>query len=344
MGIIKALKRPTLGLARTLGAFELVGTSSWRNRRLMILCYHGISLDREHEWRRPLFMTEDEFQGRLEVLAKGSYSVIPLAEGLQGLASGSLPERSVALTFDDGDYGFYAKALPLLKEFGFPATVYLTTYYADHRVPVFHLICSYLMWKHQGPLISAGDLTGGDLTFDTRSQEGRDAAQTALVDFAEREGLSVGEKDQLARNLASILGANADELWDSRVLQLMTAQEVREIAAGGIDVELHTHRHRSPRDKELYLKELKDNRLSILAKTGREPVHFCYPSGDYRPEFLPWLEESGVHSATTCEPGLAGPSDHHLLLPRLVDHGNLSTLDFEGWVSGFLALLPRVPR
>jgi hypothetical protein len=47
------------------------------------------------------------------------------------------------------------------------------------------------------------------------------------------------------------------------------------------------------------------NRSRITELTGREPRHYCYPSGVYRPQFLPWLARHDVSSATTCDPGLA---------------------------------------
>ena len=70
--------------------------------------------------------------------------------------------------------------------------------------------------------------------------------------------------------------------------------------------------------------------------------HFCYPSGVYRAEFLPWLREAGVQTATTCDPGLASSQTEPLLLPRLVDTSNLSALDVEGWMTGMSAFfMPR---
>jgi hypothetical protein len=68
--------------------------------------------------------------------------------------------------------------------------------------------------------------------------------------------------------------------------------------------------------------------------TGREPIHFCYPSGDYSREFLPWLEELGVKSATTCEQGLAGAASEPLVLPRILDRADVDALDFESWLCG----------
>ena len=285
-------------------------------QRLLILCYHGISLEQEHEWRPPLFMTPEVFRGRLEILRRGGFSVLPLADALRGLYAGDLPERSVAITFDDGNFDFYAKAYPLLEEYGYPATVYLTTYYADHELPVFHLICSYVLWKHRRAVVSARDLLGAQVTLDLRTPEGRDWALAAVVEFADREELSAREKDQLARSLAALVGEDADALWEKRVLQLMNPDEVAELAGAGVDFQLHTHRHRSPVDRSLYRKELRDNRGSIQQKTGSLPVHFCYPSGVYRSEFLPWLNEERIESATTCDPGFASPSSDPLLLPR----------------------------
>ena len=56
----------------------------------------------------------------------------------------------MSITFDDGTYDFYKQAYPIVKRYGFPVTVYQTTYYSDRGLPVFNLICSYLLWKRRG--------------------------------------------------------------------------------------------------------------------------------------------------------------------------------------------------
>jgi hypothetical protein len=44
----------------------------------------------------------------------------------------------------------------------------------------------------------------------------------------------------------------------------MTAGEAREVAAAGVDVQLHTHRHRVWRSRDRFFRELDDNKARIL--------------------------------------------------------------------------------
>jgi peptidoglycan/xylan/chitin deacetylase (PgdA/CDA1 family) len=49
--------------------------------------------------------------------------------------SSNLPSRYVVLTFDDGYRDFYTDAFPVLKRYGFTATVFLPTAYVDGKRP-----------------------------------------------------------------------------------------------------------------------------------------------------------------------------------------------------------------
>ena len=73
--------------------------------------------------------------------------------------------------------------------------------------------------------------------------------------------------------------------------------------------------------------------------TGSVAVHFCYPSGVYEEQFLTWLEEENVVSATTCDMGLASSRSNKLLLPRVVDVSRRTPIEFESWLSGLGDLL-----
>jgi peptidoglycan/xylan/chitin deacetylase (PgdA/CDA1 family) len=337
----RKIKLTALTLLRSAGVFRLVANSSWRRQRLLILCYHGISLEDEHLWRPRLYVQAELLQKRFEMLRTMDCSVLPLSEALERLRSRGLPPRSVAITFDDGMYDFYKQAYPLLKKYELPVTVYQTTYYTDHEMPIFNLMCSYMLWKRRGQQLTAPRDLGISETMDLRTELRRHLVVRSLIELSERENLTGLQKNELAGRLAANLGLDYAELAAKRILQLMNARELAEVGSNRVDVQLHTHRHRTPKDETAFRREITENREKIQALTGCVARHFCYPSGVYQQKFIGWLEKEDVVSATTCDVGLADRHDNPYLLPRLVDSSGQNQLEFESWLSGagsFLAM------
>ena len=337
----KQIRRAVLHVLRNAGVFRLLRESEWRRQRLLILCYHGISLEDEHQWRPILYMEPRVLEQRLEILRAGDYNVLPLREALRRLYANELPRRSVSITFDDGTYDFYKQAYPIVKKYGFPVTVYQTTYYSACRFPVFNLICSYLLWKGKGAVLDKGRELGLEPEMDLRTEASRQAIVTELMNLSVTQGLSGLEKNEVARRLADVLGVDYADLVQKRILQLMDAQEIAELSRDGVDFQLHTHRHRMPNDEFLFQKEIEENRTCLRRMSQKDALHFCYPSGFYGQQFLPWLKAEGVISATTCDTGFATSRTNALLLPRVVDTSSRSELDFESWLTGagdFLAI------
>jgi peptidoglycan/xylan/chitin deacetylase (PgdA/CDA1 family) len=339
--MLKTFKRATLSSLKTSGIFSVVRNSRWRNQRLLILAYHGISQEDEHEWDASLYMSRECFRRRMQLLKNSSCTVLPLSEAVERLYTGELPDRCVALTFDDGNYDFYKEAHSIIREFNFPVTVYLTTFYSNYPKPVFDVVASYLLWKGRSARLNLRGITGQDVTVDLSNDGVRAGAADELRKFAREKKLSAEEKDALAALIAAQLKIDYDALVKKRLLQILSPEEVKQLAAAGVDIQLHTHRHRTPKSRSLFLREIEDNRKSIEMMTGLEASHFCYPSGVYEEAFLPWLEEAKVRTATTCEIGFASRQSNPLLLPRLLDSPGLSDLEFEGWLTGVSAALPR---
>jgi peptidoglycan/xylan/chitin deacetylase (PgdA/CDA1 family) len=340
------LKQSFLAYARRLGITTLVRDSDWRRQRLLILCYHGIAQLDEHEWNPNLYISPAFFRERMTLLRNGGYNVLRLEDGMRRLYAGTLPPKSVALTFDDGATDFATKALPILEEFQFPATVYLTTYYCDHRAPVFDTALSYILWRGRASGGNIASLIGSERRLGLESPAARAAAWTAVQAYAASQGLTAQAKDLLLRSVAEAVAFDYGDMRSRELLQIMSPDVVRALPRNLIDVQLHTHRHRTPRVRDLFLSEVQDNRSRMEALLGkeREYVHFCYPSGDYDAMFLEWLREADVRTATTCAPGLADRSSDPLLLPRFVDTTGQSSAVFEAWLSGFAALLPSSRR
>jgi peptidoglycan/xylan/chitin deacetylase (PgdA/CDA1 family) len=337
--MLRDIRRAVLDLQRRSGVFRLVANSQWRTKRLLILCYHGISRYDEDLWRPSLYMRPEILRRRLEIMKQGEYNVLPLGEALRLLqGTGQLPPRSVAITFDDGGYDFYAAAFPVIKDYGFPVTVYQTTYYSDHQMPVFNLVCSYLLWKGRNRVLHNPKELGLTEPLALRTESGRMQIVRNLVLDAEARNLTGRQKNDVAATLAKSLEISYDEVVSSRIFHLMNSSERAELASAGVDFQLHTHRHRTPIDEALFRKEIEDNRQS-LRHLGETAIHFCYPSGVYRTEFFTWLQKERVASATTCDAGLAGKRSNPLLLPRLVDTSARSAVEFEAWLTGVASLL-----
>lgn len=329
----KAVAGALLTTLRSLGGFSLAASSPRRRNSLLILCYHGISLQDEHKWWPHLFITPEQFRQRLECLRQVGASVLPLGEALLRLQNGSLPPRSVVLTFDDGFCDFLVHAAPMLSEFGFPCTLYLTTHYCGYRLPIINLMLDYLLWKAGKDSIRLPEL-GLEARQPLQTYDERQRVVKHLLDWTGQKEMSTADKDEIAQMVASNLGINYGAILQQRILQVLSPSEVTKVARSGIDVQLHTHRHRTPRDRTLFLAEIEDNRRRIVELTGKDPVHFCYPSGQYSPEFFGWLSDAGVRSATTCESGLALRNSQSMKLPRVLDDSGMTSLRFESAVAG----------
>ena len=343
--MLRTLKLRLLGASRATGFNRRLANTDWRRTKLLILCYHGVSQDDEHQWNPELFMPPQVFKRRLELLHKGSYSVLSLTEGLARLADSSLPPRSVVLTFDDGMTNFRSQALPILREYGYSATVYLRTDYIDYGRPVYPPVCPYMLWKQRGRIVSANPQLGWMEPQDLRTHQGRALAWSRLRRFHQERQHTLDEDDAIVAELARHIGIDYLAFVDSRVMQIMSSEDVRAIAHEGVDIQLHTHSHQlitTLGTGEKLQSEIEENRSQILQLTGREPMHLCYPSGKFSLESLPALRRLGIMTATTCEPDLASASLDPLLLPRYVDTAVQTESEFEAWLSGAGSLLTRI--
>lgn len=340
--MLNQIKRVALNAMQQSGFKRVLGGSRWRSQRLLILGYHGLSQSDEHVWNPELYLSAEAFRSHLQMLKDERIQVLPLAEGLKLLYDGRLPPRALCLTFDDGTVDFHRIAQPILREFGYPATVYLTTYYCFRNLPVFPPALNYILWKGR----SAGAAPyptrlGIDEPMNLATAAGRDLARRQIWGFAEERDLPAGEKHDLLREVASVVGYDFEAMLAQRVHHLMTPDEVAGLSRQGVDIQLHAHRHRRPLNRDLYRREISENRALIEQITGRTPVHFCYPSGRTHPDFLGWLREEGVKSATTCKAGIASRQSNPLLLPRLICDSNVRPLELSSWLAGTAALLPR---
>ncbi|MBS1960251.1 MAG: polysaccharide deacetylase family protein [Bdellovibrionales bacterium] len=98
-----------------------------------VLMYHDLSLNKRD------FLTLDpmDFKQQLEWLRGQGYRSLSMADFLAHLEGkldrSQLPDKPVLITFDDGYSSNVEHALPVLRQFDFRATLFLTTSYIEER-------------------------------------------------------------------------------------------------------------------------------------------------------------------------------------------------------------------
>jgi len=192
--MLRRIRVGLLAAANASGLSRLIGASGWRQNRLLILCYHGISDSDLHQWNPSMFMYAEEFRRRLQLLRDAKCHVLGLGEALTRLENGTLPPRSVVLTFDDGFADFHRLAWPILREFGCPATLYLTTYYMLRNVPVFDPALDYLLWTGRNRQLDWPEIVAQPVSLDPA---GRELMRKVLQIHAWKMKLTAAEKDGL---------------------------------------------------------------------------------------------------------------------------------------------------
>jgi peptidoglycan/xylan/chitin deacetylase (PgdA/CDA1 family) len=333
------LKEAVLHASKRLGLFALARRLT--RRGLRILCYHGFELADETRFRPKLFVTLPDFAERMKLLADRGYPVLELGEALERLASNSLPPSAVVITIDDGFHSVRAAAA-ILGRHRFPATVYVSTYYVQKQAPIFRLAVGYMCSRTTVKQVETRGrdwLPDGVLNMD--DPVCRERVARTVIEFGERR-CTQARREQICRALGRLLHVDYDRILETRILSLMTRDELQELRRFGVGVQLHTHRHRFPADDEAAAAaEILENRRALQELLGGAYDHFCYPSGLYERRQWPWLERLGVLSATTCEPGLNYPDTPRLALRRFLDDSQVSVITFEAELSGFLELARR---
>lgn len=110
--------------------------------------------------------------------------------------------------------------------------------------------------------------------------------------------------------------------WDAEKgipqVPLMTAAELRDWAAHGLEVGAHTrtHVHLSACTDAALLDEVQGCKTELEDALGQPVAHFCYPYGDHDARVRAQVAQAGFATATTTRRGRVQPGADRLGLPR----------------------------
>ncbi|MFN0178289.1 MAG: polysaccharide deacetylase family protein [Gemmatimonadales bacterium] len=298
----------------------------------VILVYHRIAEVDSDPWS--LSVSPRRFAEHLEVLRR-DWRPISLAALRHALARGSIPERSVVLTFDDGYADNLHLARPLLERFEIPATVFVVAGPAP-RDPSFWWDELECLTLGPGPLpptlsleidgqayswdISVGDRAGALRLPHWRAGEPPPTSRHAAY-YAIWERLRPLEAT--ARNtVIGVLRSQVPMANGRTTPPLMRSEEIVALGRDGlVEIGAHTVTHPSLAALPLAAQksEIEGSRNTLAALLGRPVVSFAYPFGadtSYSAETVALVRELGFAVACTTSPTTVDLDSDPLRLPR----------------------------
>lgn len=100
------------------------GDLKYNTQSIPVLYYHSIDYEKGNELRIP----KEKFREEMNLLRDNGYTTLTMNEFYNFLAYNKpIPKKSVVITLDDGYEDNYENAFPILKEFGFKATIFIIT-------------------------------------------------------------------------------------------------------------------------------------------------------------------------------------------------------------------------
>jgi peptidoglycan/xylan/chitin deacetylase (PgdA/CDA1 family) len=103
-----------------------------KKKQVPILMYHSISQNAAPKFKE-FAVSRRLFADQMAYLYQQAYTPITVTQFVTMRSQGNteLPDRPVVITFDDGFADFYLEALPILEQYGFLATLYVTTAFVN---------------------------------------------------------------------------------------------------------------------------------------------------------------------------------------------------------------------
>lgn len=160
-----------------------------RARRSVIIAHHGLGQSKSGDDPHFLLVPPDRFRAQVELLLQAGFEFVTVADFAERADGGTPPPGLASLSFDDGLQDNHEILLPILKEYGIPATVYVMTGFIGQPYPwTAGLAGARLMTEHELlELARAGiELGAHTVTHPDMSQLDRESCLREMVESREQ--------------------------------------------------------------------------------------------------------------------------------------------------------------
>jgi peptidoglycan/xylan/chitin deacetylase (PgdA/CDA1 family) len=290
-----------------------------------IFMLHHVRPQRDAEFQpnHHLEIAPEFLRAMLAHLRSHDVDIITIDEVHQRLAERNTLRRFACFTLDDGYRDNRDFALPVMREFGAPFTVYVASDFAEGVGRLWWIALEMVIARASSIEVEIG---GTHVRLDTGSPAAKQAAFDRLHDWLRR---LPGEHD-LRREIAALCARHGvDETAICREL-CMSWDELKAFAADpliGFGAHSITHCNLARQTEDVASQEMAVSRARIEGALQRPILHLAYPYGDKiaagAREFA-LARAAGFKTAVTTRPGMIFPESagHLTALPRVSLNGN----------------------
>jgi peptidoglycan/xylan/chitin deacetylase (PgdA/CDA1 family) len=277
-------------------------------RRLSVLIYHRVLANRDP--LVPSALTRRAFRWQARLLSR-YFNMLPMDEAVERLQDDTLPPNAATITFDDGYADCVRVALPVLLEFGLPATFFVATGYLNGGwMWNDRLVEALRMWSGDTLDLTADDLGVVPMATLAQRRAALQSLQQALKEYP------LGDREAIIARIergASRLNSGGP---------MMTDEQIRLLGKAGMGLGAHTVTHPiltqiTPDEARA---EMSGARACLENLVQRPVRHFAYPNGipggDYDGRHVEMARAIGFRSAFSTAWGVADSASDLYQLPR----------------------------
>ncbi len=262
--------------------------------QVAIIMYHRVCP--EVDYWSDLELSTQAFETHIDYF-RHKFEVIPLSEIARCIhQERSLPEKAVAITFDDGYKDNYLHAYPILKKYQVPATIFLTSGHIGENSLFWQNKITYAIRHTSVSCLKLDEL--GSFHF----QSHRDKHHASRKVIKHLKNLHGETKPTFVEKLIDLCQIHIpDDLGKDLFLSW---KEVNEMSNDSIDFGAHTVNH--PILTNISLEQAKDeitqSKKEIEERLGKVISAFSYPNGNFNLELARFVKESGFTCAVSAPP------------------------------------------
>jgi len=258
---------------------------------IVIVMYHRIS-PKKDSWSSGS-VSPESYERSIEYFYR-HYEIIPLKKLAEDISQKNhLPPKGIVLTFDDGYKDNYLYAYPILKKYGIPATMFLTTgpigtgnlfWWDKVSYVVHHTIADQIDMSEMGYISTKSPLA---------------KTQSSALIVEKLMTMPEEKKQSVIKNLIDSSGVEFPTDLGRELL--LSWDEVREMSNNGIEFGAHSVNH--PILTKLPLEEAKreiiQSKKDVENNIGKQVFSFCYPNGNFNYEIVKFIKYCGFVCAVS---------------------------------------------